>query len=307
MNTKMLKYITTVAEERSISAAAKKLYISQPALSQSIIALEKRLGVLLFDRCTFPLKLTYAGEIFVEAANRILNIERETEIRLDELTNNKTGRIIVGLSLFRNSTIIPQIMPQFKMKYPRVKIELIETPNSPTFDMIINGKVDMAFVTNTTNLELNYVKLLSDRVLLALGKDHPLSRNYAYTDDYPVIELDQLRNETFTMQRQGSKLYALTNEIFKDNNFTPATIIETTSIDLANRMAAVNASFSFIFESIKFLFLPEQQVNYFRFPNKDYQVNLYICYRKNYPMPQYMLDFIYITQQQLNRQKTLPI
>ena len=62
MNIKQAQYIQTIASEGSITAAAKKLYISQPSLSQMVRQVEKELGVTLFDRTSLPLRLTYAGE-----------------------------------------------------------------------------------------------------------------------------------------------------------------------------------------------------------------------------------------------------
>ena len=65
MNIKQAQYIQTIASEGSITAAAKKLYISQPSLSQMVRQVEKELGVTLFDRTSLPLRLTYAGEKYL--------------------------------------------------------------------------------------------------------------------------------------------------------------------------------------------------------------------------------------------------
>lgn len=80
MNTNQLKYVVTVADEMSFSRAAQKLYISQPSLSQSIQLLEKELGVLIFSRK--PLKLTYAGEIFIDWAKKVLSSGTQIKQRI---------------------------------------------------------------------------------------------------------------------------------------------------------------------------------------------------------------------------------
>ena len=79
MNTKELQYVIKIAEEQSISNAAKKLFISQSTLSHSLAKLEDGLGTPLFDRSTIPLKLTYAGELFVNTAHKMLNLEKELQ------------------------------------------------------------------------------------------------------------------------------------------------------------------------------------------------------------------------------------
>ena len=82
MNLKKLKYIVTIAELRSISKAANELFISQPSLSSILSNLEKELGVTLFNRSTSHLSLTYAGEKYVETANKILSLENNLKKRV---------------------------------------------------------------------------------------------------------------------------------------------------------------------------------------------------------------------------------
>ena len=72
MNLKQARYICAIAREGSITAAAKKLYVSQPSLSQMLKQVEGELGVALFDRSVSPFQLTYAGEKYLQAANNIL-------------------------------------------------------------------------------------------------------------------------------------------------------------------------------------------------------------------------------------------
>ena len=75
MNSHDIEYVLTIARERSFSKASKKLFITQPSLSRSIISIEKELGCKLFDRSAKPLALTEAGELYVSAATRISEIE----------------------------------------------------------------------------------------------------------------------------------------------------------------------------------------------------------------------------------------
>lgn len=76
MNFKHINYVLTVLTEGSITAASKKLFVSQPALSQTIKLIEQDLGAPIFDRSTDPISLTYAGQRYVEAAQAMLDIDR---------------------------------------------------------------------------------------------------------------------------------------------------------------------------------------------------------------------------------------
>ena len=296
LNPKLLNYVVTIAEERNISNAAKRLYLSQPSLSQSIITLEKSLGVALFDRSTIPLGLTDAGEIFVEAAIKILSTERELLEQLNDISQNGTSNIVIGISSFRNSTIIPHVLPVFRKMYPNVRIKIIEDTNDAVKDMLEKGIVDLAFVTDTINQDLVYEKIFSDRAVLVLSRDHPLCSQYSLVDgDYPVMDLQLLENETFTLLVQKSHIRKIAEKIFDDNHFRPCYIIETTNMDMAHRMATSAVSASIIQESLLSLYLPEQLGCYFRFPDQNYFTDLYICYRKNFRLTKSMSHFIKIT------------
>ena len=82
MDLRQLENIVAIAEERSISRAAERLFISQPALSQQVSKLEARLGVPLFSRDKQGLSLTQAGKVYVENAKKILSIRDETYNRI---------------------------------------------------------------------------------------------------------------------------------------------------------------------------------------------------------------------------------
>lgn len=97
MNIKHAQYMLTVLKEGSITAAAKKLYISQPSLSQMIKLVENTLGTPIFNRTTDPITLTYAGEKYIEAAKKILTINANLIKEIDEINHEEHGTIKLGI------------------------------------------------------------------------------------------------------------------------------------------------------------------------------------------------------------------
>ena len=89
-------YVYTIWQQGSFSKAAEKLYLTQPTLSMAIRKLEKELGVPLFDRKHHPLKLTEAGEIYLDTARKIRQLEREQTQKLQDIQNLVTGTIRLG-------------------------------------------------------------------------------------------------------------------------------------------------------------------------------------------------------------------
>ena len=86
MNERHIEYVLTIAREGSITAASRKLYVSQPSLSQTIKLIERNLGTEIFNRGTVPISLTPAGKKYVEAAQQVVNIRKKlyAEIGRDE-------------------------------------------------------------------------------------------------------------------------------------------------------------------------------------------------------------------------------
>ena len=98
MDLKQLEYIVGIAEEKNITKAAKKLYITQSALNQTLLKLEKEIGEPLFERSKLNLYLTEIGKIYVEQAKRILEIRKETYEKIDEIKGDYNSVIRIGLT-----------------------------------------------------------------------------------------------------------------------------------------------------------------------------------------------------------------
>ena len=118
MTTRELLYVKTIAEEKSISKAAKRLYIAQPSLSQSLQKLEEQLGVALFHRTSSGLTLTYAGERYYHMASQVLKIYENFEIEISDINNLKTGKIRLGITNHLGALTLPQTLKQFHDLFP---------------------------------------------------------------------------------------------------------------------------------------------------------------------------------------------
>ena len=124
MNLKHASYIMTILEEGSITAAAKKLLISQPSLSQTVKAVEDELGLPIFDRRAKRLTLTYAGQRYVESMREIMTAERNFLSEIAEMKNDHRATLRIGISAQRSISLLPQILPAFLARYPLVTVEL---------------------------------------------------------------------------------------------------------------------------------------------------------------------------------------
>lgn len=142
MNFLNLEYFIVTAEEMNFTKAAKRLYISQPSLSNHIAKLEEYFGVMLFDRNP-PLTLTDAGESLLRHAREIMNIKEETVLELQDIKDFKNATLTIGVTHIRGSYILPPLLMKFKKEFPNVRIKLVEGNTDEITEELYNGKVDL--------------------------------------------------------------------------------------------------------------------------------------------------------------------
>lgn len=250
MKFQQLRYVLEVAEERSFSKAAQKLFIAQPSLSQSIHNLEQQLGLLLFDRTTTPISLTYAGEVYVEKAKQILELEKALLEQMSELVSVEKGRLILGVSPYHNKYILPRILPTFQSQYPGIDIESVEKSTVERKDALLNGTIDIA-LTSFTEKEPNfeYQALLQEKIFLALPPNYPLPKQLRKAP-FPLITLEQFRNEPFIMLKKNQALHILAATLFKQAGFKPRILMEIGNIDATIAMVMENLGLAFVPDTI---------------------------------------------------------
>lgn len=146
MDLKQLSYYTAIVDEGSISAAAKKLHISQPPLSNQMKLLENELGVVLFERGLRSITLTDAGKLMYTRAKTMLDMASATKMEIDNLGNGLGGTLRIGMI---SSTAIGNIarrLMNFHKRYPDVKYQIYEGNTLQMLDALKTSQVDVALV-----------------------------------------------------------------------------------------------------------------------------------------------------------------
>jgi len=245
------QYVITVAEMQSISRAARELYISQPALTKYINKLEEDLGVKLFYRNVIPITLTYAGELFVSEAKKILDIKNRLDKELEEICEMKKGRLSIGVSASRGECWLPVMLPVYKKRYPGIELKIIEGSYTYLEDHIIKGMIDVILTTLPFySDEIGYQILTEEKIVLVAPTDHPLVSNVDLSqnslDNLIYIEPQKLNGQNFLNLTQGQGISRLVSNIFDKYGIKPKTILETQSLDTAFKLAARGMGLAFV-------------------------------------------------------------
>ena len=301
MNLKQAQYVKTIAECGSITAAAKKLFVSQPSLSQMLRQLEQETGLPIFDRSTSPMRLTYAGEKYLHAAERILAANAELDSQLREIRQEHAGRLRLGISITRAMQVMPLVMPVFRQQYPNVILRLTESGSANLEELLRCGSIDLAFAAlESTSPSLAYELLEKETIGVLAGRDTAIAKAYPTGTALP---LETFRAESFISLTKGHSSRITQDKLFRKYGLTPNILLETDTLEVGRRVA-LEAGACMILPNIYIDDYCGQRHGFF-YPLKDYENHrhFYACYRKDEFVPQYARDFVRITASALARQR----
>ncbi|MED4224402.1 LysR family transcriptional regulator [Neobacillus cucumis] len=232
MELKQLEYMIKIAEEKNITKAAEKLFITQSALNQQLLRLEKELGTQLFFRSRSNWHLTRAGEIYIENAKKMVRIKKDTYNQINDLIEIKKGLLRIGLTPERGPEMFAAIYPIFYKKYPNVKIEPLEMRVKQQQHEISLGNLDIGFLTLQEFQKTNdkYIHICSEDIILAVPKAHPLShKGRRMGETLPEISLDCFKDDSFAIMQKGSTLREIYDNLIAEEDFHHHILLETRS------------------------------------------------------------------------------
>ena len=147
MELRHLRYFVAIGEEQHYGRAARRLRVAQPALSRQIQDLEEELGFKLFERLPRGVKLSTAGELFLEDARRILQEVSEAAVRADRVARGRSGTLRVGFA--ENASwrgAVPDSFRRFREQHPDAELQLQPAASSAQLEAIRSGRLDIGFV-----------------------------------------------------------------------------------------------------------------------------------------------------------------
>lgn len=197
--TDLLK-VLAIYEERSFTAAAKRLYLTQPAISQNITQLEKELNVLLFIRDNGRITPTPACEKFVLYAYHI--VEQWQALEKEMKAYRPDNELHIGTTSFFFQFLAYKTEAMFVNQPMELKYTIIEDTAANIERLVNEGKLDFCFTRVPLHLStLKFEPFFTEEIVLALPADHPVCQRYPATasDPYPVINLEEFRFSDFVM------------------------------------------------------------------------------------------------------------
>lgn len=255
MHVENIEYIIAIAEEKSLSKAADRLLISQPALSQYLKKLETELECKLFFRSKNELLMTDAGRIYVNGARMISNIYYKALEEVSLLRKAEKKQISIMYSKAYLPALSTLILPEFQKTHPDIYLHIMDGNAGIAKDYLMNGMIQLGIfsVEELSHSLLEYIPLYHDELMLALPKNHPCIRIFSETG----VDFTLLEQEAVILNHSESYTRQLEEKILNQNRFTPTRIYEASDF---------NASRHMLCDEKGIAFLPRSQVH----KNADY-------------------------------------
>ena len=231
MELRHLRYFVAVAETKSFTKAAERLFIAQPPLSRQIQQLEAEIGVQLFERGTRPLQLTEAGQFFYQHAVKLLSNAEEVKSMTTRIGIVERS-IKIGFVASLLYGLLSKIIYVFRQQQPNLKVELIEMSTFEQIQALKKGQIDVGFGRlRISDPHIKRILLREEPLVVAVHQSHPLAQQ-------ANISLAEIEQENLYPNTAGANFATQVQGIFAEHSLTPKSIKLVREIQLALGLVA---------------------------------------------------------------------
>ncbi|NER00780.1 MAG: LysR family transcriptional regulator [Cyanothece sp. SIO2G6] len=246
MELRHLRYFVAIAQTLHFGRAAEQLGITQPVLSDQIRRLETLLGVQLLYRTKRVVQLTEPGRIFLPEVLRLLHQTETAIATVQRAAQGKLGQLKIGYTGPALYTVLPEILRQFRDRYPEVELSLHEycTPDQET--ALLSGELQLGFLHPPIDSPLQQREIRCEPMVVALPENHPLVNK-------PSLSIKDLAQESFILfpEPVGPNLYRQIMNLCTEAGFSPKIVQEVTPQPTMIGLVAAGIGIAFVSESLK--------------------------------------------------------
>lgn len=238
-----LHVFRTVAELKNISAAARNLHISQPAVSKHIQNLEEEFGITLLIRSASGISLTEAGYILLDHTLRVFDLQNDVAQKLGQSRGELRGALRLGASTTITQYYLPCPIVTFLGKHPQVKLSLIDGNAEEMIGALLAHKIDLGLIEGPCkNTGIKSRPFFQDEIICVAGKNHPLVHRTSISPStlarYPIIEREAGSGTRFYVEQALRKVGIKIEKL--------SVIIDIPSSEAIKRVVASGLGISFL-------------------------------------------------------------
>lgn len=229
----------TVAERRSVSAAAAVLYVTQPALTTRIKKLERELGIELFVRTPRGMRLTAEGRAFRPHAQRALQSLAEGRELLRERREGRVGELLVGAAPAISTYVLPLVLGRFQESFPNVHLIVRTGHSEEVLEMVLREQVQIGLVRDLPHPAVVSIPLYEDEIVLVVHPGHRFAEQAS-------IAVEELGSERLILFDRTSSYFVLTSAFFREAGVVPRGVMELDNVDATKKMVEHGLGIAFL-------------------------------------------------------------
>jgi len=235
MEIRQLKAFLAIAEAKTFTAGARRVNVTQAAISMQIRQLEDEVGLQLFTRTPRRVILTEAGEYLLDRARKILREHDTALAEIAELGGVEHGRLRIGSASAEFATVqLPAILQGLREKFPNSELAVSAGTSQTLVDKIMHGEIDIAFVSlPVENSSITTDLLFSDEIVAIAHPSHPMA-NERY------ISAAALAGEKLILGERGGNTRRMIDDFFNAANVRPNITMELSRQEAINQMVENN-------------------------------------------------------------------
>ncbi len=290
------EYVYAVYKTGNFTKAAQSLFISQPSLSVAIQNVEKQLGAPLFIRSGSKAILTEVGKEYISATEKIMNIQKDFENKINDIYNLEAGEITVGGTNYLSSYVLPKVINKFSALYPKINVNLVEANSKSLSEMMLNETVDVIVDSFDESMD-KYVghPLKNEQIFLCVPRDfkinqklseykilpHQIYENTIDIDSVKPVDMAFFKNEPFILLKNGNDMFYRAQVIFEKAKITPNVLLRVDQMNISYSLADSGMGCCFLTDTLfKFGKFSDSVVLY-KVSKQHSTRTLYIAHKKN--------------------------
>ncbi|MBI4662497.1 MAG: LysR family transcriptional regulator [Verrucomicrobia bacterium] len=240
LDSRQLRAFVILAQTGSFTQTAKKLFLSQSAISHAMKALEENVGCRLLDRVGKKVALTQAGEQLVHHAEKILQEMGAARDSLQHLSKWGKGRIRLGASSTACQYILPGVLREFKQSFPECHVTIEPGDTEECVDLVQDNRVDLAVTMQPRHaVSLEFLPLFTDELSFLMAPLHPWA-----TTGHVVRE--EIPRQNYVLYNKNSYTFRLIEEYFRDEEMVLNTVIELGSMEAIKELVKLGVGLSIL-------------------------------------------------------------
>ncbi len=233
MEIRDLKYILSLAERGSFTAAARDHFVTQPAVSIRLGKLQRELGVRLFEVEGRKVRFTRAGEIVCGYARRMASLERQLDEELEDLAGLKKGSIAIGTIDAASIYVLPDIFSKFQSLYPGIDVHLEIASTAPLLDALAEGRLDLVVGTmpGAAGRNVDVFPVFRERLVIIAPPGHPLASRKS-------MKPPMLAEHPFISFHRGSITRGIIEDVLRAAGVVPRITMEIDSPEAIKKLVS---------------------------------------------------------------------